>query len=162
MSSSVQNNTKPPLRDRIIPWYFVMAFAVVFIVNGIFVYLATTRHSGVVTENPYEKGLKYNETISLAKTQAELGWQTTLSYVNGELTYTIQDQSGNAIRNADVEAVIERPLNSEYTRKIMLKETSNGVYSATVDLPLKGQWDITTGATWNKHYHQSKQRLVVN
>lgn len=50
-------------KDRFIPWYFVMAFAVVFAVNGFFVYKAVTTSHGVVTENAYEKGLQFNDVV---------------------------------------------------------------------------------------------------
>jgi len=55
------------LKDKLIPWYFVIFFLVLFIVDGIFVYLATSTHTGVVTENAYEKGLRYNEVIERAR-----------------------------------------------------------------------------------------------
>jgi nitrogen fixation protein FixH len=51
-----------------IPLYFVMAFLVVFIVNGIFVYMAVTTNHGVVTENAYEKGLRYDEVVAEIRT----------------------------------------------------------------------------------------------
>ncbi|MCI5050219.1 MAG: FixH family protein [Rickettsiales bacterium] len=57
------------MRDRLIPWYFVMAFMVVFIVNGIFIYYATGTHKGVVTENPYEKGLAFDEIVNEVRKQ---------------------------------------------------------------------------------------------
>ncbi len=55
--------TSTPLKDRLIPWYFVMAFLVVFAVNGVFIYLATSTHPDVVTENAYEKGLAYDRIV---------------------------------------------------------------------------------------------------
>ncbi len=62
VSSSAE--TKPSdRRDRMIPWYFVMAFGVVFAVNGMFVYLAVSTNHGVVTENAYEKGLDYDRIV---------------------------------------------------------------------------------------------------
>lgn len=66
---SVESNIKPPLKDRIIPWYFVMAFAVIFAVNGLFVYLATSTNKGVVTENAYEKGRDYNHIVEEVRKQ---------------------------------------------------------------------------------------------
>ena len=66
---SVESNNKAPLKDRIIPWYFVMAFLVIFAVNGLFVYLATTTHNGVVTENAYEKGLDYERIVDEVRKQ---------------------------------------------------------------------------------------------
>ena len=67
--SAAGNNPKTALRDRLIPWYFVMAFAVVFVVNGIFIYMAMQTHNGIVTENPYEKGLAYEQIVQEVKQQ---------------------------------------------------------------------------------------------
>ena len=60
-------------RDRIIPLYFVAFFVFIAIMDGIFVYLATTTHSGVVTENAYQKGLNYNQYITAYDQQEMLG-----------------------------------------------------------------------------------------
>jgi nitrogen fixation protein FixH len=59
--STTRHDTR---RDRIIPWYFVMAFMVVFAVNGVFVYTAIHTNHGVVTENAYEKGLKFDHIVA--------------------------------------------------------------------------------------------------
>lgn len=60
------------LRDRLIPWYFVMAFLVVFAVNGFFVYMAVSTNHGVVTENAYKKGLDYNNVVAQIRKQREI------------------------------------------------------------------------------------------
>jgi len=49
--------------DRMIPWYFVLAFLVVFAVNGVFVYLAVSTKHDLVVENAYENGVNYNEIV---------------------------------------------------------------------------------------------------
>lgn len=59
-------------RDKLIPWYFVMAFMVVFVVNGIFVYLAVNTNNGVVTENAYEKGMDYTRIVTEVRKQRAL------------------------------------------------------------------------------------------
>ncbi len=59
---SLSANDKPNDNVRI-PLYFILAFLVVFVVNGIFVYLAVSTNHGVVTENAYEKGLQYDHIV---------------------------------------------------------------------------------------------------
>ena len=67
---SAANNSKiAPLKDRLIPWYFVIAFLIVFTVNGFFVYMAIRTNHGVVTENAYEKGLEYNAIVKKVQAQ---------------------------------------------------------------------------------------------
>ncbi len=157
------NKARPPLKDRMIPWYFVMAFGVVFIVNAVFVYLATASHSGVVTEHAYNKGLDYNATILAAHHQQELGWQGAVAYEGGMLQYRLKDVAGKALHAAAVEAFITRPLQSGQDFSLTLAEDEGepGLYEAAVQFPMKGVWDVVIVATWNRKQFQQKQRLVV-
>lgn len=61
VSSSAKNKPNDNVR---IPLYFVLAFAIVFVVNGIFVYYAISTNSGMVEENAYENGLNYDRIVS--------------------------------------------------------------------------------------------------
>ena len=49
-------------------------FAAVFIVNGAMIYSALSTHTGLVANEPYRKGLHYNERIAADERQAHLGW----------------------------------------------------------------------------------------
>lgn len=139
-----------------------MAFAVVFLVNGIFVYVALRSNSGVVTENAYEKGLDYNATLLLAKKQQALGWSHTISYEHGTLRISLKDKNGQSITGAEVIACIERPIESEVTIKNPLSETRDGEYSADIPLPKSGQWKFTVDIIWKQQHYQISKRLVVN
>jgi len=152
---------KAPLRDRMIPWYFVMAFMVVLAVNIVFVRTAIRSNSGVVTEHAYEKGLAYNQVLAEVKAQHALGWQGRIAYENGSLRFRLQDKTATPIAGADVKAYIERPLEEAFSQTITLKETRNGTYEAAVQLPKKGLWDVTVSTTWNKQYYQTRERLIV-
>lgn len=159
MSLSAPN--KPPLKDRIIPWYFVIAFGVVFAVNAVFVTVAIKSNSGVVTKNAYEKGLAYNDVLEDAKAQAALGWHTTLEYNTNQLVFSIHDSRASAVTGAAVTAQLSRPLTAGYKRDIVFIENSPGVYSADIIFPLKGQWDVTVSSLWNSKQHRFTQRLIV-
>ena len=48
--------------------FALLAFFIVFAsVDAYFVYKALSSNTGVIVENPYEQGLKYNEIIKRAK-----------------------------------------------------------------------------------------------
>ncbi|MCH2038403.1 MAG: FixH family protein [Rickettsiales bacterium] len=81
-------------RDKLIPWYFVMFFVFLAIVDGTFVTIATSTHRGLVTDNAYEKGLNYNETISAYDAQKNLNWDSTLHYEQPLLTFALKDEQG--------------------------------------------------------------------
>lgn len=56
--------TDKPDKDHRVLWWFAAAFAVVFAVNGLFVYLAVSTNHGVVREHAYEEGLDYDHIVS--------------------------------------------------------------------------------------------------
>ncbi len=69
------------LTGRHVALTFAGFFGVVFAVNIYFVTVALSTHTGVVANEPYRKGLKYNERIAASEQQESLGWkdETVLS-----------------------------------------------------------------------------------
>lgn len=162
MSLSAQDNRPaPPLRDRLIPWYFVAAFAVVFAVNGVFVYVAVQSNSGVVTENPYKKGLDYNRTIEAAEAQEKSGLAGAIVYDEGMIRFTLTDAHGAPAEHARAEAYIRRPLSGAYDDRIALNTLPGGVFAAPYRFPLPGQWEITVNALWQQRPFQQTVRITV-
>jgi nitrogen fixation protein FixH len=53
-------------------------FGVIFAVNGALIYAAVSTHTGLVANEPYRKGLAYNERILADERQAQLGWSERL------------------------------------------------------------------------------------
>jgi len=152
----------PRKSDRWIPWYFVGFFALLFIFDGIFVYLATSTHTGVVTEQAYEKGLNYNETIAAAAEQEALGWHGEVTYAeNGQLNYSVRDKGGAPVSGARVVAEITRPTHNGVDFKSALAEVTPGTYQAPVEFPLDGMWDIRIYVTWQQTQFQTAKRIVV-
>lgn len=159
--SAPANKNQVPLKDRLIPWYFVMAFAVVFAVNGFFVYVATSTNRGVVTDRPYEKGIHYNETLAAQRAQSALGWTAQIEYDNAALSVKLADKDGNPLMGALARAYIARPIEADLRQDLQLSEIGGGRYAAPLELPKKGQWDITVSIEWNKTPFQSHRRLQV-
>lgn len=52
-------------------WSLLLFFLVFASVDAFFVYKALSTHTGVVTENAYEKGLHYNEILDEARRRKE-------------------------------------------------------------------------------------------
>ena len=50
-------------------------FGIIFAVNGYFLYSALSTHTGVVANEPYRKGLAYNERIAADEQPERLGWR---------------------------------------------------------------------------------------
>ena len=85
------------LRGRHVLWVFLGFFATVFVVNGAMIYSAVSTYSGLVANEPYRKGLHYNERIAAAERQANLGWTDTLQVGrDGQVRMLLSDADGRA------------------------------------------------------------------
>ncbi|MFX8903205.1 FixH family protein, partial [Acinetobacter baumannii] len=58
---------------------FLAVFGIVFVVNGSMIYNAVTTNAGLVANEPYRKGLHYNERIAADERQAQLHWSDGVS-----------------------------------------------------------------------------------
>ena len=126
--------------------FVVGFFGLIFAVNGYLVYRAVATHSGEVANEPYRKGLQYNERIAAAERQAELGWTEDISFDrSGELTVVMQDRAGLPVRGLHVDATLSRPATSRETVSIPLRELQSGRYTGSVNKPAPGSYivDVT-------------------
>lgn len=146
-------------KDKWIPWYFVAFFAVIALLDGIFVYIAVNTHTGVVTEQAYEKGLAFNETLDKAKAQPELN--EAVSYKSGILRWKLADNRGHPITNAAASAKIIRPVQEGHDFDINLTHKGNGIYEAVPTLPLPGLWTAKLSSTWNDKHYQTTHQFIA-
>ena len=140
-------------KDKWIPWYFVLFFVVIAILDGSFVYMAVSTQTGVVTEQPYEKGLAYNDVLEKAKTQPKL--ENKASYSDGVLRWALP------IKNASVTATIIRPVQDGYDFDVVLVPTDNGIYEARIKTPLKGLWTAKLKAKWDNQEFQTTHDFIA-
>jgi nitrogen fixation protein FixH len=129
-------------------------FGIVFAADGVFVYLATTSWTGLSTEDPYRKGLKYNQTIERAAAQQTLGWHTAVSLEpldenQDRVTVTLRDKSDVPIENRVITATFRRPVTADQDIEIPLTWTGAGTYTADLALPFRGQWDVHVAVARN-------------
>lgn len=145
-----------PLRDRIIPWYFVIFFVFLAIINGIMVMLAFDSFTGLVTENPYEKGIAYNKVVDAANKQAALGWHGKVFYENGILTYTLTDAEKKTLIPQKAIAYCSRPTQEgmDFSVPLTSEETP-------VTFPAQGLWEVRVVAEISEHSFQHSQRIIV-
>ncbi len=127
-------------------------FATVTAVNLVFVFFALSGFSGLDTEDAYQKGLAYNETLQAADAQRALGWSAALE---GRLTeggpaplrLSYRDAAGRPLDGMTVRAEIRRPVKEGHDFVADLLPLGPGIYGADVAVALKGQWDIRVTAT---------------
>ncbi len=152
--------------DRFIPWYFVAFFISIAIVYTIMATLAIKTQTGVVIKNPYESGLNYNKIIDAANSQALLGWQGKIEYINkannnGLLKFSLKDKEGNPINADKVYAKIIRPTKQNMDFTLTLKSLENGNFLENIIFPQSGLWQITIYASYKDLQYQITNRIVV-
>ena len=156
-----------PLRDRLIPWYFVLFFVGLSIVYGTMVTIAFNTMPGIVTENPYEKGIAYNQTIKNAEEQAKLNWYGDIKYKStsrqaGIVSFTLKDSSGVPINSDSVSVNITRPIKSGMDFDIELNPINNfGSFQAAVSFPVQGLWELRFFAEAKGKTYQQSTRINV-
>lgn len=109
-------------------------FGTIIAVNIVMMRLALSTHTGIVAENSYRKGVKYNDEIAAAERMELLGWrnQMVLAATGDKLSIDIRDKDGNAVRGLTIKATLGRPASEKFDLNLTLNETSAGVYEASI------------------------------
>ncbi len=99
---------------------------------------------GIVVEKPYEAGLAWDRTM---QNKAKLGWTVILQnpqFKTGqnELSLLIIDKNRAPLTDAVVHVTVSRPSTRQYDKTYSMARHSDNSYHASIDLPLKGSWDI--------------------
>ncbi len=150
----------PRPSDRYIPWYIVLFFVAQTVLFGWFTYIAETTHTGLVTEQAYEKGLHYNKTIEKERLQKSLGLTSSVTHNGSNITFKLQDKNGANIMHAIVTLWLYRPTQDGKDIRVGMTETSTGEYTATVGSAMKGLWEIRIHALTDTNDYQTSQRVV--
>jgi nitrogen fixation protein FixH len=153
----------PSLTGRHVLFILIGFFAVIFAVNGLFVYYAESSFSGLETTNPFVKGIDYNEEIAAAKAQQKLGWPVSLEQTAGVLMAEYKTRGNQPLDGLAVTAKITRAATDRYDQSLSLKGMGRGHYSVNFAPSLKGQWLVRLEASDadNNHFILD-QTLIVN
>lgn len=144
---------------KVILLCFIGFFSLIILVNVVFIYVATSSNTGVITENAYEKGLAYNKILSAAKNQPDLN--TKAAYNNGKLTWAVTGPDGQPLTDGNASALMVRPIKDGNDFSLSLKETGPGIYEADADFPAQGLWEAKLEIKWdNNRYHTSQSLLI--
>jgi nitrogen fixation protein FixH len=119
----------------------VAFFGSIFAVNGYFIFTSLATHSGVVSEEPYRKGLGYNQRIAADDRQTALNWQVDLDVkAKGTVRLTLADASGQPIVKRHISLTVGRPSTRSFDRTLALAETTPGTYAAASQPFAAGTW----------------------
>lgn len=137
-------------------------FAVVFAVNGTFIWMAVKSFSGVTAERAYDKGLHYNEALADARRQAGLGWRSAAGMEDGRVVATFADAAGRPLDGLSVAARLARPATAAADRLAVLEGLGAGRYRMAEPLPAAGAWLLVLSAEDGVgHRHDATHRFWV-
>lgn len=124
-------------------------FGIVIAVNIVMMRLALSTHSGIVAQDTYRKGIKYNDDIAASEKQAALGWrdEILLAPAGDKLSIDIRDKDGNPVHGLVIKATIGRPASEKDDLSLALAETAAGVYEAPVPPRAAGTYVASIEAT---------------
>ena len=126
---------------------FVAFFGVVFAVNGYMLFAALSTHSGVVSVEPYRKGIAYNERIADAEYQNAIGWSDSVSADrSGLVAVRMTARDGTPLKGLLLKAVLGRPVTARGDMSLEFTEVAPGDYRAMVGPIEAGTWMITLEA----------------
>lgn len=156
---------KNKVKKSKIPYFFFVFFAVVFTVDFFYIYISKKTWRGVVIEDSYQKGLKYNEVIEAQKKQHNLGWNAKLLFENkgnksGVFKFELLDNNSVSIKNAKVVVQLKRPAQEGFDFKQEMKLVGK-VYISDINFPMKGQWDFIVSAVLDENSFIESKRYVV-
>jgi nitrogen fixation protein FixH len=123
---------------------FIVAFGIVFTVNGFFIYKAITTNSGEI-HHAYMEGLKFNETLETRAKQKNLGWDMTLSMnrgAGGDALFSAQmlDKNGQPVTGLNINGLLYRNTENKDDHKLAFKEVKAGIYESHVANLGAGKW----------------------
>ena len=126
---------------------FLAFFGVVFLVNGIFFWVARDTWTGLSTEDAYRKGVAFNDELARADGQRLLGWTAETEYISvgpgeGRLVFALTSADGLPVLARNVTVSFRRPVTEGIDFAAILQSDGTGRYVADVAPPIPGQWDV--------------------
>lgn len=156
------------LRDsRWIPACFFAFFGIVFAVNALMVTISVATWNGLVNDEPYDRGIRYNAKLEAARAQDALGWRTELDFArdgetgHGRLSLGVSDRDGNGIERARAYARFHRPTHEGHDFLVQLVPQPGGGYGAPVALPLPGLWEVRVQIDHGETSYRFTDRVFV-
>lgn len=159
VASSSTEKPRKPLTGKKVFLLFAAFFGMVIVVNAIFITQALQTHRGVVTEDAYKKGLHYNDVLERARQQPDM--QTSVSFKDGVLRWSVQDQDGAPIEQAKAHVSFFRPVQSGMDFDSDMEDMGAGVYELRPEFPEKGAWKAGLTIEWDNKTYQVTHSLVV-
>ncbi|MEX2454907.1 MAG: FixH family protein [Rhodospirillaceae bacterium] len=137
-------------------------FAVIFAVNGVFLYLSLSTHPGVSTGDAYRKGLHFNRELDAGDRQRALGWQAEISHDDGVVTLRLRQSGGAPLAGVAVALEARRPATAADDRTLSVDEVAPGVFRAAGPPLAAGRWMLVGNVSDpDGHRFRSETEILV-
>lgn len=155
-----------PSYARWIPRIFVLGFAVIFAVNAVLVFVALDSFSGLVVSQPYRKGMEYTGTRQAIEAQAKLGWRCAVAAEprgpnRVDLSVRCAGADHAPLTDLSVAGELHRPVERLAAIPVVFEHRGAGRYSALIDLPKAGAWDLQVQAWRGSQRLATAERVIV-
>lgn len=147
-------------RSLWIPWLFAGGLGLVVAVNGVLIYYATGSAVGVVVERRAKDGA-WHAAAAQVERQAHLGWQVGIAWQADRLLVVARDAAGEPLAGLRAAALFVRPVEGTVLPDLPLAEETPGRHQGVIDLPWRGQWDVTVTLTRGSDRFVATDRVVV-
>jgi len=99
---------------------------------------------GIVVDKPYERGLSWDrEQKERIESGLDIGIKNrSFTVGKNDLLIQVTDREGRPVPDAVLMLTVSRPSTNAYDRAYRLAGSKKGMYSAPVELPLYGHWDL--------------------
>jgi nitrogen fixation protein FixH len=116
-------------------------FAVVILVNIIFVTQAFRTFRGEDEPRSYIQGIHYNDVLERREAQAELGWSANSTVTRSGVRLEIVDAEGQPVTGLILDASLRHPTDSGRDMMLDLQTAGSGLYLVDADIPA-GRWTL--------------------
>jgi len=149
-----------------IPYIILLFFVVIITVNVFYIIASRDSLPGVATNNSYNKGIKYNQTIQQKEKQEKLGWDVNIVITQAtagikNIAINLLDKEGLHIKGAKVKVRFFRPTSDGIDFDVIFVE-EDGSYRKQVTFPALGQWDFEVVIKKDKDIFLTKKRFVIH
>jgi len=138
-----------PLTGRQVVLGFVVFFGVLIVAQVAFIVIAVSTHTGIVSKQPYRKGLNYGERIAQSEKQKELGWKESISLSEKQdrLILHIENKQSAPVSGLNLSGILSRPVHKNEDLTLEFREDSPGAYGADLSRANLGSFVVDVAAT---------------
>ena len=146
---------------RWFPLGLLVALAIVFAVNGYFVYVALASFPGAAGTDGFDLSNGYDRVLSAAEGQAALGWQVDADMDRDHHpVLRVTDRSGAPLAGIAIVAQAERPVGPA-TRTALPFHAEGGADYISDTALFAGQWDLLVTVNADGKSFTATRRIVV-